>query len=522
MPALDHPLIFASAGIYLLLVLAIGLWAARRTRTAKDFFIAGQGVGLLVTALATMSAAFSGFLFIGGPGLTYRLGMASFFICFPVSFTAGLLCWTVAKRLRLLAEVREVFTVPDAIYYRYGSRTASGLAAVAVVMGTLGYLGAQLQALGVLIEAIFGTRAMFGGSSLAVAMTVGLLVVLFYSVAGGMVAGVYTDVFQGTLMIGAALAVFFYAMDAGGGPGMIAQQIATSEVFGPSFLDPLGNLPLFTAMGFFFLFAVGSLGQPQTLHKFFMLDDPLKLKWMPLILGGSQALVVLIWLGIGLAIPALVSSGGLEALAHPDDAAPTFLLNFAPQLLAGLVFAGILAAIMSTADSFVNLASAALVRDLPRAFGREISDQLFWGRLAVVGVAVASAGFAWLYGDLIALLGTFAFGTFAAALTPAVAVGMNWRGVTPSAAVASISTGLVLNLGLEFLAKQTFFPALPKPPLAPGVLPSAVALAASFTILFAVSWWTRERKEEGVQPEGVQPEGAQPKIDPDIAAVMAL
>ena len=508
MPVLDRPAVVLTTLVYLALVVAIGVWAARRTRTSKDFFIAGQGIGLLVTGLAAMSATMSGFLFIGGPGLTYRLGMASFFITAPVSFTAGLLCWTVAKRLRLLSEVREIYTVPDAILCRFRSRWASGLAAVAVVVGTVGYLGAQLQAMGVIIEAIFGTREMFGGWSLAVAMSAGLVVVLVYAVAGGMVAGVYTDVFQGALMVGAAVAVFYYALDSGGGLAAIARQIAAAESFGPKFLDPLGNIPVMTAMGFFFIFAVGNLGQPQTLHKFYMLDDPRKLKWMPLILGLSQTLVILIWLGIGLAIPALVAAGRIDALAHPDEATPTFLLAFAPPILAGVVFAGILAAIMSTADSFVNIASAALVRDLPKAFGRRIDGELLWGRFAVVAVAVAAAVFAYLYGDLIALLGTFAFGTFAAALAPAVAVGLNWRRVTPPAAVASIATGLCLNLLLEFLNRQSLFPALPKPGLQPGVLPAAVSLAASFTVLFLVTWGTGRAEGDD--------------IDDDVAAVMAI
>jgi Na+/proline symporter len=172
------------------------------------------------------------------------------------------------------------------------------------------------------------------------------------------------------------------------------------------------------------------------------------------------------------------------------------------------VFAGILAAIMSTADSFVNIGSAALIRDLPKAFGRRVRDELFWGRVAVVGIAVTAAVFAYLYGDLIALLGTFAFGTFGAALGPALAVGLNWRRVTPAAAAASIATGMGVNLALEFLAKQTFFPSLPGLPFQPGVLPTAVSLAASFTVLFAVTWATGRR-----QP---------PEIDEDVALVMEL
>ena len=487
MPIFDQPVILWTSAAYLAVVVAIGLWALGRTRDARDFFIAGQSLGLLVTGLATMSAAFSGFVFIGGPGLVYRMGVASLFICIPVSFTAGLLGWAVAKRLRLLAEARPVYTVADALLARYRSRAVSGLAALAVLLGTVAYLGAQLQALGVVIEAVFGTRGQLGDWSLPVAMAIGLVVVVAYAIAGGMVAGVYTDLFQGGLMVLAAAGVFFFALRSGGGLGAIARDVAASPRFGPAFLDPLGNVPVFTAVGFFFLFSVGVLGQPHMLHKFYMLREVARLRWLPAVIGGGQAVCVLLWLGVGLAVPALVAGGRLAPLASPDQASPAFLLDFTPGLLAGLVFAGILAAIMSTADSLLNIAAAALVRDLPRALGWRLPDQLFWGRLAVLAVALAAAAFSLAYGDLIALLGTFAFGTFAASLAPAVAVGLNWRRVTAAAAAASIATGLVVHLGLEWLARQTLFPALPPAPLAPGVLPGVVAMAASLLVLLAWS-----------------------------------
>jgi Na+/proline symporter len=126
----------------------------------------------------------------------------------------------------------------------------------------------------------------------------------------------------------------------------------------------------------------------------------------------------------------------------------------------------------------------------------------------VVGIAVSAAVFAYLYGDLIALLGTFAFGTFGAALGPALAVGLNWRRVTAAAAAASIATGMGVNLVLEFLAKQAFFEGLPRPPFQAGVLPAAVSLAASFTVLFVVTWATGRRRP--------------PEIDEDVAVVMDL
>jgi len=500
--ALGRPGLLALALLYLGVVLAIGLWSRRRTRDARDFFIAGQRLGLVVTAFATMSAAFSGFVFLGGPGLTYRMGVAALAINVPIGVTAGMLCWTVGRRLRRLSAVRSIYTVPDAIQCRYGSRWATGLAAAALVLGVVAYLGAQLQALGVLLEPVLGTGSL-GFWSLPAAMAVGAAVVLIYSVLGGMVAGVYTDLLQGTLMLGVALAVFLIALDAAGGLAGIGTSIAASERFGEEFLLPFGHVPVWTTLGFYFVFSVGVLGQPHMLHKFYMIEDERKLRWMPLLLGGSQTVCLLVWFGVGLAVPALVAEGRLAPLSSPDDAAPTFLLEIAPPWLSGLVLAGVLAAVMSTADSFVNIGSAALVRDLPRVLGRPVEDELWWGRWATLGIMVAAGVFAWAYDDLIALLGTFAFGTFAAALVPALAVGLAWRGATAPAAVASIATGTGLNVGFELWSRAGSLP------VAPGVPPTALALAASFGVLFLVSWLTRS-------PD------APPRLDPEIETALEL
>jgi Na+/proline symporter len=485
MPLADRPFFAIVAALYLVAVTAVGIWAAPRTRTASDFFIAGQRLGLLVTGLATMSAAFSGFVFLGGPGLTYRWGLSSLWIVLPVGLTGGLLCWVLGKRLRLLAGVREIYTVPDAVACRFGCGWPSGLAAVAVVVGTVAYLGAQILALGVLLQGVFGI------GSLAAAMALGLVVLLGYSVLGGMIAGVYTDVLQGALMLLCAVAVFTCALAAAGGWHELTASIAGSEAFGPRFLAPFGEAGAAAAFGLFFVFGVGVLGQPHMLHKFFMLRDPQKLAWMPLVLGSSQVLCLLVWVGIGLAVPALVAQGALAPLERPDDAAPVFLMNRLPDALTGLALAGVLSAIMSTADSLVNIGAAAIVRDLPRALGRPTGDELRRGRWAVAGVSLAAGVLAWSWGDLIALLGTLAFGTFAAALAPALAVGLTSTRITPAAASASIATGLVLNVGLELLARS---PAVPGGPLlASGIPPAAVALAASFTVLYAVSWWAPGR-----------------------------
>ena len=133
------------------------------------------------------------------------------------------------------------------------------------------------------------------------------------------------------------------------------------------------------------------------------------------------------------------------------------------------------------------------MRDLPRALGRRVGDELFWGRAGGAGRRGGGGAARLVWGDLIALLGTFAFGTFGAALAPALAVGLNWDRVTPAAAGASIATGLVLNLALELFSVEAV--------AGPARLPAAVSLAASFTVLFAVTWWTSREGGGGLAPE---------------------
>lgn len=470
---LARPVTLAVVGAYVVGIAGVAVWAARRTRTPRDFFIAGQSIGLWVIAMATMSAAFSGFVFVGGPGLTYRIGVSSLFIFLPIGFTGGLLCWVVAPGLRALAVDSDVYTIPDAVRARYGGRAAPASAAIAILLGSVAYLGAQVLAAGRVLEWVLGTRETLGVWSLPVAIAVGLAVVLAYSAAGGMLAGVYTDVLQGGLMMVAAAGLFTVAVRAAGGPAAILEAVAASERFGPMFTHPTAGAGVYTALGFFFVFGIGVLGQPHMLHKFFMIEDPIKLRWLPWVLGASQAACVLVWLGIGFAVPALVARGRVPPLTTPDDAALVFLAGFVPDLLAGVALAGIAAAVMSTSDSFLNLAAAAVVRDLPGALGRKPRNELRAGRAATVVIGLAAGVVAVAWDDLVALIGTLAFGTLAAALVPTIAIGLHWRRATARAATASIAVGVVANLALEAADP-------------PRVLPGAAALALSTVVFVAV------------------------------------
>ncbi len=492
LPTLAHPAIVGVAIAYFVVVASIGAWALRRTRTAGDFFVAGRGIGLWGLTLSAMSATLSGFVFIGGPGLLYSVGLGALFIMLPASITGAMGAWVLAKRLRLLGELRGLITVPDAIGARYRSRLAQGLSAVAILIAVIGYMATNLLALGLVIDAIFGIGVGPG-------IWLGTVITLAYSVTGGILAGIYTDIFQGALMALAAVLVFLATLQVGGGLSEISRTIIAVD---PGFLGPWGKLTPLAALSFFFVFGMGSLGQPHVIHKYYMLKDPRRLKWFPLLMTVSILLTMLLFFGVGVSVKALVVRGELAPLASPDLATPTFLLRFAPVLLAGIVLAGVVAAIMSTVNSFMSVGAAALTHDLPTALGRTPRNQLFKGRVHTLLISVLAAGLAQISGTLVAFLGIFGFGLFASTLVPALAFGLNWPGATRQGAIASIAVGIVVTLVCESLAyfKVYTFPM--------GVTISGLSLVLSILVFFVVSWLTRA--------------GTRDDVDSDIRLVMEL
>ena len=463
--------------LLLLLTLAVGIAAVRKTRDSSDFFVAGRRLGAVRAGLAVAASAFSGFVFLGGPGLTAQVGFGSLFIVVPAGFTAALLCRTAGRRLVLIAEASGAQTLPESIAFRFGSRAPAALAAVAILAGSVIYLGVQLAALA------RAARFAFPDVSLMTCLALGLAVVLAYSLAGGMVASVNTDVLQGVVMVAASVAAFFWVMTQVGGPAGVAESVNAPGLDAAGFLQPLGVLEPATGFGFLLLFSIGTLGQPHMLHKFLMLKSPEALRYLPAVIGGAQGLSILVWIGLGTGAVLLLSGAPGNASGHPDEAALAVLnLPGTPELLTGLVAAAVLAAIMSTSDAFLNLGAAALCRDLPRALNRKRFQSLAAARLASLVVGLGAMGIAAWHlaeGGLIALLGTLGFGAFAAALAPTLLLGLTWRRITARAATLSMAAGLG-----SLVAFESLLPGLP----APSAL---LAMAAGFAVLLATGLFSR-------------------------------
>lgn len=493
MEEIRNPIILTCIGLYMLVMVIVGIWALKRTKSAHDFFMAGRDLGIMVTAFAVFSSVMSGFGFVGGPGLVYRMGMSSVWmvVCAIIGF--NLAFFLLGKRLRLLAELGDAMSLPDVVALRYGQNSTRFLVSIAIILGVLGYLATQIMAMSVVLQDILQETEVLAAINLGTCVLISCSILVFYSVTGGIIASVYTDLVQGGIMVVGAVLVFLAVIHTyDGGMAEISQVIQADD---PEAIGPWGTLGMIGCLSWLFVFGLGSAGQPHVITKMMMNKKVSDARYiLPVSLFG-YAFSALLWIGIGLAMRALVLSGIQPELATADAAAPQFLQHYAHPILAGLVFAGLFAAIMSTADAFLNIGTAAVMHDIPKALNRTVKNELLWARVTTVLLTIFAGVFALYTGDLVAILGAFGWGTFAAAIVPVVGLGFNWKRATATAANTAIIVSLCVN----------FFVKIYKVSIPYGIDVGALSLVISLTLFIGISLFSKA-----------------PKLDPDVEAVMDM
>lgn len=480
MEALRSEIIIGFVAAYLAFCVAVGLWAMRRTHSASDFFVAGRSLGPFVVAMAIFSSTLSGFGFVGGPGLVYATGASSLWMVAVSGIGYGVGFWLVAKRIRMVTEVRRCLSLPDVVAARYNSEGARFLTALTILLGVMGYLATQILALALVMQSILQGTEAFADVSLVSCVLFATAILVFYSVTGGIIASVYTDLVQGAVMIAAGLLIVIAAASVF--DGGIEQASAIVLADNSEAMMPFGTAGIIACLSWFFIFGLGLAGQPHLITKMMMnkrISDNRSIYPMSVF---GYIMAALLWVSVGVVMRAVVLDGGHTPLVAADAAAPAFLSAFTHPLLAGVVFAALLAAIMSTSDAFLNIGTAAVIHDIPNAIrGRSLDRELLWARVFTVVIAAVAAGFALFsfYENerLVALLGAFGWSTFAAAIVPVVVIGLNWKRGTARGAVVAVLSSLLINFGIEI-----FSISLPK-----DINGGFLAMLTSITLFIGVS-----------------------------------
>jgi sodium/proline symporter len=456
---------------YLAVVLVIGVIAWRRTTDLRDYILGGRRLGRWTTALSAQASDMSGWLLLGLPGYAYLAGLESLWLVVGLLLGTWLNWRLTARRLRIATEAYgDALTLPEYLQRRfadpYGLLRLLG-AAVVLLFFTF-YTASGLVAGGKLFEAVFELPYLW-------AVTAGAGAVLAYTFIGGFLAVSWTDALQGLLMLAALVLVAFVGMLAVGGlDGLGLRLDAVNPALLSPFTDSAGAPLTMIAVVSLLGWGLGYFGQPHILARFMAVTSAGELV--------ASRRIAVVWVTIALAAATLVGLAGAAWLDPPlagADVEKVFMAMAALLLhpvLAGICLAGILAAVMSTADSQLLVASSAVSEDLYRDLLRKNAGpgELLWiGRLAVIVIAIGAFVLALDPDSKVLDLVAYAWAGFGASFGPTILASLYWRRMSLAGAYAGILVGGVTVVAWRTMSGGIF----DLYEIVPGVIFSALAVA---------------------------------------------
>ncbi|MGC0273985.1 sodium/proline symporter PutP [Pseudactinotalea sp. Z1739] len=427
--------------LYFAAMIGIGVYAFRQTADHEDYMIAGRKLSPTTAALSAGASDMSGWLMMGLPGAIYVAGLIESWIAIGLTIGAYLNWKFVAPRLRSYTEVaKNSITIPSFFENRLHDtsralRIASGV--IVLVFFTF-YVSSMMVAGGEFFIVSFDTSYMTG-------MLIVAAVTLAYTLIGGFLAASLTDVVQGTLMMLALLIIPVLTIFAVGGFGDTLDAIREAEPGALSFtagqaVTGGATVAIISALAW----GLGYFGQPHIIVRFMAMREAAS--------AGSARRIGIGWMVISLFGATVTALAGIAYFQVSDltlDNAEHVMLALSQILmhpfLVGLVFAAVLAAIMSTVSSQLIVSSSAFVEDLYRVFKKDSSPRhlMILGRVVVFAVAIIAIVLAIDPGDTILGLVAFAWAGFGASFGPAILLSLFWRKLTNWGALAGMVTGAV-------------------------------------------------------------------------------
>ncbi len=423
--------------LYLVAILGIGIHAWKRTRNLSDFVLGGRQLGSWVTALSASASDMSGWLLLGLPGYAYLSGLESIWLAGGLLIGTWLNWRFIAAPLRVASEqAGNALTLPEYLSNRFDDKSGliRTISSLFILLFFLFYTSSGLVAGGKLFESVFGLPYLW-------AVAAGTLTIILYTSFGGFLAVSWTDLLQGLMMAAALIIVPLMAFGELGGTAHTIQRISE---FNPALLDPFTDnkgAPLgWIAIVSLLAWGLGYFGQPHILARFKAIRH---VEQIP-----TARRIAITWVLLTLTAGCLVGLTGIPAFETPlADPERVFIhlvnLLFHP-LIAGICLAAILAAIMSTADSQLLVASSAFTGDLYKGLFRcNANDRelMITGRLAVAGIAAIAFLLALDPDSSVLDLVSYAWAGFGAAFGPAILFSLYWKPMTRNGALAGIILG---------------------------------------------------------------------------------
>lgn len=455
--------------IYMAIVVVIGVvYAKKANKSSENYFLGGRSLGPWVTAMSAEASDMSGWLLMGLPGVAYWCGLAD------AAWTAiGLAIGTylnwliVSKRLRRYSiRANNSITLPEFFSNRFreSKKVIMTLSAVFILVFFTVYAASCFVTCGKLFSTLFGMPYIS-------MMIVGAIFVLLYTVLGGFLAESASDFMQGIVMIVALTVIVIISTVSAGGFGAVIENAKAI----PGFLEFFGlaspelnadgvqmveaGKPLFAAAseyGWLKIFSMlawglGYFGMPQVLLRFMAIRKEDELK--------RSRRIAMIWVVISLAVAVFIGIVGrqLYPTVHltstdSENIFITLATSSLPAILAGFVMAGILAATISSSDSYLLIAASAFAKNIYQGvFKKNASDKqvMNMSRITLLAIALFAMFIALDEKSVIFNIVSFAWAGFGATFGPIMLFSLFWKRINRPGAIA----GMISGAGMVFLWK---------------------------------------------------------------------
>ena len=444
---------------YLVFMVIIGAIYMKKTNNSADFFLGGRGLNGWVAALSAQASDMSGWLLMGLPGSVYAFGTGQIWIAVGL-FIGTVLNWVcISGRLRRYTiRANNSLTLPEFFENRFHdkSRVLLGISSIVIVIFFVVYTASALAAGGKLFKTVLGI-------DYTIALTIGAIAILMYTFMGGFMAVCVTDFIQGLLMLIGLLAVpiiaFFIVS-----PENFATALASTNPAGgvDAYLNvmsnggtPLSAIDIISQLAW----GLGYCGMPHILVRFMAIKNEKELK--------KSRVIAIVWVALSLIFGGLVIGVVGRAYLAPTVLAEgmtenvfiimitnVFNVNFALPFVGGIFLCGILAAIMSTADSQLLVASSSVAEDIYKGIiNKKASDDkvLRLSRITVVIVAFIAYLIALDPNSSIMGLVSNAWAGFGSAFGPLVVSALFWKRTNKPGAIAGMITGALTVILWDYI-----------------------------------------------------------------------
>lgn len=455
--------------IYMAAVILIGLVYARRAnKSSEQYFLGGRSLGPWVTAMSAEASDMSGWLLMGLPGVAYWCGLAdAFWTAFGLAVGTYLNWLIVSKRLRRYSiRANNSITLPEFFSNRFREqkKTIMFIAAIFILIFFTVYAASCFVTCGKLFSTLFGMPYV-------TMMILGAIFVLLYTILGGFLAESASDFMQAIVMIIALSVIVLLGTAQAGGIGAVienSKQIpGFLEFFGLAtpVLDANGQQlveagkPVFGDASDYGLLTVcsmmawglGYFGMPQVLLRFMAIRKEEELV--------RSRRIAMIWVVISLAVAVFIGIVGRQVYpdAHLTKATAenifiTLATHSLPPLLAGFVMAGILAATISSSDSYLLIAASAFAKNVFQGIcKKDATDKqvMTVSRITLLVLALIGVVIALDENSVIFQVVSFAWAGFGATFGPLMLFSLFWKRTNKPGAIA----GMISGAGMVFLWK---------------------------------------------------------------------